>query len=178
VNGAVGAIFKPTQSRNGWKKTVLACCSSHALIFDKAGNLYGTGLNRKGCCGNVFQLTYTNGRWTPAVLYIFKGGMGDGDLPHALALDEAGNLFGTTLQGGGSGCNGIGCGTVFALTHSQSGWKETVLHDISGRSDGATPSWNGGVFVDAGENVYGAASAGGHNGCSQGGCGVVFKIAP
>jgi len=176
--GAVGEIFKLTRSKTRWKKTVLACCSAGALILDKAGNLYGTGFNSRGCCGNVFQLTHSNGHWNPTVLYTFKGGSADGDLPFGLALDKAGNVFGTTAQGGGTGCNGVGCGTIFKLTRAQSGWTEAVLHRFTGGSDGGTPFWNGGLVIDKLDNLYGTTSSGGHSGCSQGTCGVVFKLTP
>jgi hypothetical protein len=178
VYGAVGAIFELIQTRNEWKKIVLACCSVGALISDKAGNIYGTGFNSKGCCGNVFRLTYANGRWHPNVLYTFEGGSRDGDSPQGLALDDAGNLLGSTYQGGGTGCGRAGCGTVFKLTRGKSGWKEALLYRFTGGGDGATPASNGAVVVDQVDNVYGATFVGGNPGCSQGGCGVVFKIAP
>jgi uncharacterized repeat protein (TIGR03803 family) len=74
------------------------------LVFDQAGNLYGTttsGGAHGG--GTVFELTANNsGTWTASVLHSFKGS--DGGYPAAgLIFDQAGNLYGTTAEGGSSG---------------------------------------------------------------------------
>jgi uncharacterized repeat protein (TIGR03803 family) len=50
------------------------------------------------------------------VIYNFKGGASDGALPvGGLIIDRGGNLYGVTASGGGLGCLGTGCGTVFKL---------------------------------------------------------------
>jgi uncharacterized repeat protein (TIGR03803 family) len=107
------------------------------VIFDPAGNLYGVtqagGLYGKG---TVFQLTPSGGGWTETVLYNFTGGP-DGDQPiGGLAIDEAGNLYGTAGDGGDPFCT---CGTVFKLSPSNSGWTFTVLHAFTGGTDGGVP---------------------------------------
>jgi uncharacterized repeat protein (TIGR03803 family) len=117
-----GMIFKLTPSSDGsWKKSVLHYGGHKggygyiaALVFDTAGNLYGTatvggGLGR----GVVFRLKpTTSGFWTEEVLHSFGGGS-DGAYPYAdLIWDTAGNLYGTTTQGGGS----YEGGTVFEIT--------------------------------------------------------------
>lgn len=98
-----------------------------SLLRDGKGNLYGTtaqgGDGGSGCggfsCGTVFKLTYSKKQKTyvEQVLYSFTGGA-DGGNPYAgLVMDKAGNLYGTTEQGGDvSLCYGRGCGTVFKLT--------------------------------------------------------------
>src|ERR1035437_3601753 len=96
------------------------------LIFDAAGNLYSTsaqGGNSNN--GTVFELTPARGGgWTEKVLWSSGGGT-DGVYPRAgLIFDAAGNLYGTTWQGGTSGA-----GTVFELTPAAGGtWTEKVLH--------------------------------------------------
>jgi uncharacterized repeat protein (TIGR03803 family) len=105
------------------------------------------------------QTTYTE-----SVLYAFTGGA-DGANPAAYAAsgvvrDSAGNLYGTTSNGG------QGYGVVFKLDTSG---KETVLHSFTGGIDGAYPA--GGVILDSKGNLYGTAAAGG-----TAGAGVVFKV--
>jgi len=120
------------------------------LIFDAAGNLYGTTLNGGAHrSGTVFQLAPgTGGTWTETVLYSFGANATDGSHPVAsLIFDAAGNLYGTTADGGANNntvCGGPGCGTVFQLTPSAGGkWTETLLYNFcSARNcaDGANPS--------------------------------------
>ena len=133
------------------------------LILDGMGNLYGTtsGDGGSGCfgngCGTVYKLTSSDGGWTESVLYNFTGGS-DGGLPSAgVIFDTAGNLYGTTHYGGNLACNfGYGCGTVFQLTPSGSGWMEKVLYSFQGASDGASPV--GGLIFDSSGNLYGSTS--------------------
>jgi len=144
-----------------------------SLILDAAGNLYGAAeFGGTRGHGVVFKLSRrTTGGWAETVLYNFKGGSQDGETPHdSLVMDSAGNLYGTTVAGGGS-CN-TGCGIVFQLSPASSGsWTETVLHHFAGGTDGATPY--SGVIFDAAGNLYGATTVGGSNGV-----GTVYKLAP
>jgi uncharacterized repeat protein (TIGR03803 family) len=158
-----------------------------ALLFDSAGNLYGTTLAGgtstvcDGGCGTVFELSpQSDGSWTESVLYSFcsLSNCVDGEEPIAgpLTRDSIGNLYGTTYFGGASRCNGSGCGTVFKLDTSG---QETVLYSFTGGKDGAFP-W-GGVVTDNAGNLYGVAAQAGDSTCpvNRGhGCGVVFKISP
>ena len=92
------------------------------VVFDTAGNLYGTTAGG-GTSGNgtVYELSPPNGSWTEKVLYSFGGGSDGSDPYSTLIFDAAGNLYGTTVAGGGSGCSGHGCGTVFELSPAGSG---------------------------------------------------------
>jgi len=155
--------------------------------MDTAGNLYGTteeggGSDTSGTCGSqtgvggcgtVFKLD-TLGNET--VLYSFKGGS-DGALPFPLGdgrlvRDTAGNLYGTTSEGGPGPCTGrnqvvVGCGTVFKLDPAGN---ETILYSFTGGSDGAFPF--AGLVMDTTGNVYGTASSF----LALGGFGTVFKL--
>jgi len=137
-----------------------------SVIFDQAGNLYGTtewgGI---GGGGTVFELSRSGNGWTYTLLHSFTGQFG----PFAtLSIDSAGNLYGTTYADGA-----FGAGSVFKLSRSGQGWAFTDLHDFSGGSDGANPV--GGVSVDSNGNLYGTTSAGGQNqSCDR--CGVVWEI--
>ena len=96
------------------------------VVFDHAGNMYGTSINGgQGCefgCGVVYKLTPSGGGWTESVIYTFQD-ENDGDGPFSgLVLDDSGNLYGTTADGGDLACDApYGCGTVFQLTPPGSG---------------------------------------------------------
>lgn len=149
------------------------------LIADHAGNLYGTTeLGGIADNGTVFELslpTVKGGKWTETVLYSFAGGS-DGLAPNpGLILDNSGNLYGTTFDGGN--CHYY-CGVVFQLsppTVQGGAWTETVLHAFggSGSSDGGGPTSS--LVFDKTGNLYGVADFGGNVTCS---CGVVFQLSP
>jgi uncharacterized repeat protein (TIGR03803 family) len=151
----------------------------HGVTFDAAGNLYGTTSEGGANLGVVFQLTPgANGTWIEKVLHSFQGP--DGSEPQAeLALDAAGNLYGTTYYGGasGSGCGSYGCGTVFRLApHPNGQWSETVLYSFDG-DDGLNPV--SGVVYDVAGNLYGTTPYGGiPGGCAGSGCGLIFQLVP
>jgi uncharacterized repeat protein (TIGR03803 family) len=115
-----------------------------------------------------------------STIYSFKAGH-DGAYPEAaLVADSAGNLYGTTSQGGGSincGANGhkpIGCGTVYELTPTQTGghWTETILYAFQGgTTDGVGPATP--LVFDAAGNLYGATLNGGASGL-----GTIFELSP
>jgi uncharacterized repeat protein (TIGR03803 family) len=148
------------------------------MIMDAAGNLYGTTYGGSfGGGGTVFELSPSpGGGWTETVLYAFDHGNSGGSFPYAgLIMDSAGNLYGTTNNGGyadiwGNGCN---CGTVFELSPIEGGgWRETQLHSFGYRGDGASPGYAG-VIMDAAGNLYGATTSGGIYGY-----GIVYELSP
>ena len=144
------------------------------VIFDAAGNLYGTtsigGHSHVGClqgCGTVYKLEpRANGEWHETVLHRFIDAFGQGAEPRTgLAFDADGNLYGTTFSGGNNSVNAcntvftLGCGTVFELTSSAGHWHLVTLRDFNG-TDGARPL--GGVTLN-GNILYGSTSFGGTN---------------
>jgi uncharacterized repeat protein (TIGR03803 family) len=138
------------------------------LLFDRAGNIYGTtkqGGNYES--GAVYELTKSNGFWIGSVIYSFRGSGSDGSFPAGgLVVDSAGNLYGTTTSDG-SGC---GCGIVFELSPSGSGWTETVIHQFQG-PDGSTPYAT--LTLGPSGEIYGATTSGGSNNT-----GVIFEMSP
>jgi uncharacterized repeat protein (TIGR03803 family) len=145
------------------------------LIQDAEGNLYGTTYagGADGLYGTVYKLSPTR---QETVLFSFFGD-NDGENPRAgLVRDTAGNLYGTTYQGGNKGnCFGgffySGCGTVFEVSTNG---QETQIHIFRG-PDGEYPT--GSLIRDASGRLYGTTGAGGS--CrSPYGCGVVFELTP
>lgn len=153
---------------------------SSGLLKGPQGAYYGTtegggsgncgNINPSGC-GTLYKVARGG---TETVLYSFAGGS-DGMFPQGTPLsDTAGNLYGVAYQGGGGSCDvgGFsGCGTIYEFT---AGGAETVLHDFSGGSDGALPF--GSLIMDSSGNIYGTTSEGGNSGCTEYGCGTVFKL--
>jgi uncharacterized repeat protein (TIGR03803 family) len=172
-----------------FSKTAGGLSVNGGLIFDTKGSLYGTasaGGYTSACkviggCGVVFRLSPSASGGVETVLYNFTGNA-DGLQPNgSLIFDTGGNLYGTTYSGGDGSCNiqgaGIGCGTVFKLSHSSAGWRLSVLHTFSGGSDGAKPP--GGVIFDGTGHLYSTTVFGGNfsGGCYSYGCGVAFRLA-
>jgi uncharacterized repeat protein (TIGR03803 family) len=142
-----------------------------ALVRDAAGNLYGTttGNGAIPADSTIFKL---DAKGNETVLHTADG-QDDCCLDSALALDEAGNLYGTSLYAGEQGCgpDQLGCGTVFEL---KTNGKFTVLHRFSG-TDGIRPE--GGLVRGAKGTLFGTTVMGGDLKCTPpSGCGTVFKL--
>ena len=137
------------------------------LLFDRAGNIYGTtiqgGTNGKG---TVFELTPSGQNWTESIL--FNMAASSGIYPYnGVIFDQAGNLYGTTYEGGIMSTYG----SIYELTPSGSGWTQSTLHTLQEASDGAYPY--GGVIFDQAGNLYGTTSYDGPDGA-----GTVFELSP
>jgi hypothetical protein len=136
------------------------------LVFDAAGNLYGTNTGGGTYnAGVAFELSPTSGgAWTFTPLYSF--GQSKQSVPPSspLTLDAAGNLYGITL-GGGS----YFYGSAFKLSKVGGVWKEHILHSFGGPGDGAQP--NGPLVIDAQGNLFGTTLGGGSTTW-----GIVFEL--
>jgi uncharacterized repeat protein (TIGR03803 family) len=178
-----GVVFELIPSASGvWTEKVLldfkvdgttGIGPSGGLVFDAAGNLYGTtGGGGAHSDGTVFELSPTSGaNWNETVLYSFH--YEDGANPISTPVFFGGNLYGIAAWGGQHGA-----GVVFELIPQTGGWEEKVLHEFCSQAqcaDGAGPS--GDLIVDAAGNLYGTTSSGGHGvGCY--GCGTAFELTP
>jgi len=141
------------------------------LVMDKAGNFYGaTWEGGRYYQGTVFKLAYTGGKWKETILYDFPdcgyGCMVEG----TLALDKAGNLYGTAAGGGGN-C-GYACGVVFKLSPQKNGkWRYSVVYNFTAAGGGLQPFY--GVIVDKKGHLFGVTSQFGKYGG-----GTAFEITP
>jgi uncharacterized repeat protein (TIGR03803 family) len=185
ANG-LGAVFKITTAG---KETVLYSfkggtdgAGPRGGLYDLNGTLYGTtregGASGSGCggsgCGTVFSVSLTG---TESVLHSFGITSNDALEPYAGLVDVKGVLYGTSLSGGGSGCGGFGCGTVYKITTSG---KESVVYSFTGGKDGETPNAS---MIAVNRTLYGTTEFGGGGGgsiCSNSsgpiGCGTVFSL--
>jgi len=190
-----GAVFALLHKGSGWVFNPLYSFAGGSdgegplarVIIGPNGSLYGTTYagGNPGCssgygCGTVFNLRPSASvcraalcGWMETVLYRFNGGSDAANpLFGDVIFDSHGNLYGTTQNGGGQGCSGLGCGTVFELSPGAGGWTENVLYSFTGQgSDGANPY--SGVILDQAGNLYGTTRVGGvvANG-------TVFRLSP
>jgi uncharacterized repeat protein (TIGR03803 family) len=168
-----GMLYELVRSGSGWTENVIhsfdhtsdGANPGGGLIFDQAGNLYGTtGGNGGWGIGTVFMFSPAGGTWSETVLHNFARN----ENPEAnLTMDAAGNLYGTTLMGGQNGA-----GTIFKMTPGSGGWTYTVLKEFASNcNDGCNPVSD--VTIDASGNLYGTTQVGGAYGQ-----GVVWQITP
>ncbi len=107
---------------------------------------------------------------TYSVLYSFAPGAHGADPWSGVVLDNAGNIYGTTDQGGdyGTQCTYLGCGLVYEFSPAG---KETVLHKFTNtKSDGFWPTF-GTVLRDASGDIFGTTVYGG-----PGANGIVYEL--
>lgn len=193
IDAGCGLVFKLTPPPNicrgtscPWNEAVIYAFSGNdgafpysEVVFDQAGNLYGTtllggtsGLCTYGLgCGNVFELSPAQGSWTEQVLYNFQDNGSDGTQPASnLIFDAAGSLYGATTAGGTTNA-----GTIFELSPTAGGWNETVLFgQFDGHNGTGVEPWGGVIFDPAG-NLYGTTSYGNYNDDTAG---TIFKMTP
>ena len=169
-----GTVYKMTHRNGSWTLATLyqfaggndGSSPYAGVTFGPNGSLYGTTtVGGSHGDGTVFNLTpashicsHTSCSWTETVLHTFQGGADGANPDGGVSFDQAGNLYGTTTVGGDHCANG--CGTVYELSPSGSGWRGGVIYDFSNlNGDGATPV--SGVILDNAGNLYGTTLNGG-----------------
>jgi uncharacterized repeat protein (TIGR03803 family) len=161
VSRGCGTVFKLSPTPHGeWNFTLLYVFANGTfggvpalgtLVMDAAGNLYGCNLEGgTGGYGVVYELSpQTSGPWKETVLYNVS--LSEAYIQGTLALDQAGDVYGTSNQGGT-----YNHGTVFELTHSGGVWTQNTIYSFTGNSDGGNPV--GGVVFDSTGNLFGVTA--------------------
>ena len=187
-----GTVFELSPGSAGWTEKFLYSFGSVSgdgtgprdrLTMDTAsGNLYGTtGGGGSYGFGTVFKLSpIGTGGYSETILYSFGSGA-DGASPFGGVIrDSAGNLYGTTLQGGTSNV-----GTAFELlppTMTGSPWTEKLLWTFGSGTDGELPYASLTMAMDGTGNLYGTTGLGGpyqtHYAFNNDNGGTVFKLSP
>ncbi len=180
-----GAVFKLTHETSGsWPETNLFDfnCGSQGsqpiggLVFDNAGNLYGTTISGGTYnVGVVYELTpSSSGQWSETVLHEWTAGSDGGwGAPAPLIFDSHGALYGVAAQGALGTCAvwNTGCGVAFKMTPGKGSWTYDVLHSFTGGSDGGIPQST--LIFDKAGNLYGTTYVGGTYGY-----GVTYELIP
>jgi uncharacterized repeat protein (TIGR03803 family) len=193
VTAGCGTVYElsPPVTGTQWTETLLYQFQDNAdgsypvgsLVFDKAGNLYGTTDNGgSGEGGTVFELTPPasgSGPWTKTTLYNFSG-VTLGSHPEAgLTFDKLGNLYGTATDGGNCDLS-IGCGgVVFELSPPEAGgaaWTYSAIHVFQGSPDGAVPEST--LVLDGTGKLHGTTMVGGLSTQGPNGGGTIFELTP
>ena len=168
-----GTVFELVPSGSGWSERILASFGAAdsglggfpvaGLIMDGAGNFYGATAG-DNTTASVFELSPSGSSWRLTALHSFViSGNTVGPFGN-LVMDNAGNLYGTTMSLGA-----YGMGNVFKLSPSGNGWTYTDLYDFSNSGDGEYPT--GDLIIDSKGNVYGTN-------LGESGKGVVWELTP
>jgi len=120
----------------------------------------------------AISLMLVSGAWAASEQVLASLGPGvTGWAPEAgVIFDGSGNLYGMTAAGGDYKACSSGCGVIFELMPSSSGWTQTVIHAFTGK-DGAYPTAT--LIIDNAGNLYGTTQLGGARNL-----GVVFELTP
>jgi uncharacterized repeat protein (TIGR03803 family) len=161
----LGVVYKMTQSGGVWSEQPIYAFSGTpdgatpfgGVVFDSMGNMYGaTTQGGANGLGAVYELSPNGGGWSERVIYSFTGGT-DGGYPTAgLYIDNVGNLFGSTSNGGSGGG-----GTVFELSPSGSSFNYTLLNSFTGGTQ--CGPW-GTLSADSNGNLFGTTVCDGATG--------------
>ncbi|HEX4157494.1 MAG TPA: choice-of-anchor tandem repeat GloVer-containing protein [Rhizomicrobium sp.] len=167
-----GSIFKVDAGGNYTLLHSFTCAANDGcypnltpMIMDKKGDILGVTAygGAAGGWGVIYKLETSSNKLK--ILYSFSGGSDGGYPMGAVLQDKAGNLYGTTLNGGvGFGNNGEG--VVYKLAKGV----QSVLYTVPA---GGSGPYGAGLVMDAAGNLFGTTS---FSGADQ--RGSVFKIDP
>jgi uncharacterized repeat protein (TIGR03803 family) len=155
--GNNGVVFKLAKSNGSWMESVVYSFTGGqdggapyaGVIFDAAGNLYGTtvgGGSNQG--GTVYELTPSGSGWAEHTLHSLQSQTDGAYTTAGLIFDHAGNLYGAAQAAGpNSG------GTVFEMTPSGGSWNLAVLYAFIGSGNGGGGPASA-LVMDQSGNLY------------------------
>jgi uncharacterized repeat protein (TIGR03803 family) len=185
AGSGAGVVFKltpPTTSGGKWKETILHSFCRQTNCTDGenptdgpiliGADLYGTtGYGGASGDGMIYEVT-TGATPTFTNIYSFKGGTDGAGSYYGLIANKSGTLYGVTYAGGGTGCGGGGCGTVYEVSPPAAAgdpYTETVIYSFAGGDAGQNPA---GRLTLSGADLVGAAGGGSFN------YGDVYELVP
>lgn len=180
-----GVVFELSPSGTFLEYSFSGPDGSHpkaGVELDANQNIWGTtSVGGTANLGVVFRMSFNGNEFIETFVFPFAGS--DGANPYAaVTLDAAGDVFGTTRAGGSPACAfaAAGCGVVFELQASGSGFTENLLYTFTGGTDGSAPVADLTLALDVAGNpyLYGTASQAGVIGgtCPAAGCGTAFEL--
>jgi len=159
-----GTIFELVKTSKGWRHKLLYTFQGGLdgdnpqgeLVLDRAGNLYGTTVwGGPVGGGTVFELSPSKDGWTESIIHSFGEDHDGGNPSGGLTLGADGSMYGSALWGGAHGA-----GAIYKLTHSKTGWDESIIYSFGANNqDGAGPQ--GQPIFDSHGDLYGATNWGG-----------------
>lgn len=174
----LGGVYELTLSQGSWSYSIAYAFPGTpngwgpfgAVLLDQAGNIYGTTYGGGAYTyGTVYKMTHAGSGWNEAILYSFGDGQTDGIGPIiGLTSDSAGNLYGSTPDGGLNDN-----GEVFQLSPLNGGYTYSVLYYGFGPAHGQGGGPDSKLVMDRAGNLYGTQFGGGANGD-----GIIFKLTP
>ncbi len=177
-SGGCGTVYELSGNNGVWSSSLLYSFQGSSpddydpfggVIFDPAGNLYGTASSGGDYFGGtVYELTPNNGSWSKNTIFSFDDGFTGVESDASLLIDASGALYGTT-QAGGQNQNG----TVFELIPSNGNWSGNILYNFSAPLGDAGQGPQTPLTQDAAGNLYGTTY-----GAGAYGYGNVFKLTP
>ncbi len=184
ADGTGGIVFQLTPSGDHWVESVLHSFQGtdgfypSYLVQDDAGNLYGIAQYGFSTSAPIFMLSKSGDAWVFSE-YLIQHPYGNFSVLNNLAIDTAGNLYGTGYGGEGCGpgqCSGKADSTdysfysfAFKASHGSDGWQYQDLVFLGNQDFSAA----GDLALDAQGNLYGTTMD-----CGSYGAGTVWQLSP
>lgn len=193
--GGCGIVFKLAYDKGTYAESLVYAFKAGSdgsnpygvpSVDNRTGVIFGTteygGNGGNGNNGTVYMLAPSQGGYSETILHSFTGS-GGFDPEGQPLIASNGRLYGTFALGDG-GCSGIGCGGVYEIKRTRSGYAYKTIFAFRNPLKGAEPEQTN-LLEDANGALYGTTRSGGSDtNCNDGGpggvngCGVAFKLVP